>query len=469
MRRSAVRRISDFGFGQPQMSFGFGGVVVTKHNSDHIHDAGVKRSVLDNGVTIVTHDKGSAASTVGFFADAGVKYDPATAPGLTHFARFNLLSGNMSSSLFQIDRAFRAIGAAYGNSEIQKQYVGVWAQSNRSNWRVAVENFAPAFAAPRFADSDLERWRDNLDAQREETRWNHPREYSIDELETVAFYKEPLGNPRMVPVSTNDKCNQAKLIEKFATFMTPQRITVVGVNVPHQDLVASYTSQPFIHSASAPHHRDANPAVTPRSEADQYVGNKSRYEYENRGYAMATKPDMDPEGIIAVGWRSVGAQESASQYAAGLVYAEMMSIAAGESASRVGAMQTSHGIQAFYRPYSTTGLTGYTIRDAPGNLNASLERALKMLPTDFVAHLPAAKARAVARLFSTQLEMEADYAAFLATSKYSADDLIEAINRTNVNAVAEVAESMKKADPCFFATGDVMGIPSMRTVNAALA
>jgi processing peptidase subunit alpha len=461
MRRTALRKITTFEFGHPQMGSGFGGIYVNKPDSTHIVDAGVKRTKLDNGVTIVTHDKGGAASTIGFYADAGVRYDPATAPGLTHLARHVLLSSNLSNAQFQIDRAFRMVGSAYGHAEINKRHVGVWALGNRTSWRVAVDQIAPSFAAPRYAESDNERYRDNMDNQREELRWTQPRVYAVDELETVAFYKEPLGNPRMVRPETNDKCTHKYLLDKYSTYITPSRVTVVGVNVPHQDLMASYGGQQFPHSGSAPHHERAAASLPITEDAKQFYAGKTKLEYENRAKEMGTRPDMEPEGIVAIGWLSAGADVSAAKYAAGLIFREMLAIPAMQAFNATKS-PVGLGIESFYRPYSTAGLVGYTVRSAPETLQADVEKALKMIPHDLVANLGAAKARAAATFFSEHLETDVDYANFLGSSKWSAEEVLSAIESATVNHIAELSELARKQAPSMFATGDVMHLPTLR-------
>lgn len=467
MRNTAVRRITNYHFGQSQLSSGFGQVKTRQRlPGEQLTDAGVVKAKLDNGATVVTHDKGGAISTVGFIVDAGTKYDPAAAPGLTNMLQYALLTSNMSNSTFQLDRAFRAVGASYGSVELNKRYVGWLAASARPFWGVGVDQIAPCIAAPRFAESDLERFRDFLDARREESRWQNPREYAVDELETVAFFKEPLGNPRSLPPAMNGKANTVNLLEKFASFITPERVTIVGINVPHQELVARYVGQEFKHSATAPHHAaTAARALEHTDEAKQYHAGAQRFEQENRAAAMLTKPDMESEGIVALGWLAPGAQASAAEYAAGLVVAEMLAIRAGDGINTA-RHDPHHGVRAFYRPYSTAGLMGFTVRASPDALTADVQKALKSLPNDYVSDLPAAKARATSVLFGGNLDASRDYAGFIATSSFSADELARAIDAVAVPNVSDVIEVMKSQAPCVFGTGDVAGIPAVRRMLA---
>eukprot|EP00672_Neobodo_designis_P025056 CAMPEP_0174850388 /NCGR_PEP_ID=MMETSP1114-20130205/19199_1 /TAXON_ID=312471 /ORGANISM="Neobodo designis, Strain CCAP 1951/1" /LENGTH=469 /DNA_ID=CAMNT_0016084847 /DNA_START=35 /DNA_END=1444 /DNA_ORIENTATION=+ len=463
MRRTLPSRIIAAWDAFPHMGTGFGSVSVTKPDSSNIVDAGVERTTLSNGVTVVTHDQGCVAATVGLFADAGAKYDSPSTPGLAHVHRQALFAGNMHNSMFQIDRAFRAIGGSYGTSEVNKRWIGAWGSANRAHFRTVLDELAPGFAVPRYAESDIERFRDHMDNQLEELRWNFPRTYAVDQLERVAFYKEPLGNPRMVPPEGNSMCTSNAVIEKYASFMAPSRIVLVGVNVGMQELVAAYENQAFEHSATAPHHARAQ--TTPQidgvaDEKAQFYAAKTQFEYENRADAMKTKPDMEQEGIAAIGWLTHGADGTVQEYAAGLVYAEMLACSVGEGLYNPAAERTANGIASFYRPYSTAGLVGFTVRAAPENLSGLVQTAAKSLPTDLANVLAPAKVRAASRFFADRVENATDYAAFLASSKFSAEEVLQAIDQVTIGAAAQANDLARSKKPSLFATGDVLRLPT---------
>jgi hypothetical protein len=85
-----------------------------------------------------------------------------------------------------------------------------------------------------------------------------------------------------------------------------------------------------------------------------------------------------------------------------------------------------------------------------------------MIPHDLVANLGAAKARAAATFFSEHLETDVDYANFLGSSKWSAEEVLSAIESATVNHIAELSELARKQAPSMFATGDVMHLPTLR-------
>ena len=433
-------------------------------------DEGVKTSVLENGTKVVTHDRGDSVASVSIYADAGVKYDPLSAPGLSHVMSWSLLTSNMTTSMFQVNRALNAIGASWTETEVNKRQLGWTAETQREHWKIAIEQLGTCLASPRFCSQDIEKGRDTLDAVTEETRWKEPRTYCINELETVAFYKEPLGNPRLVPAETNDKCNTEALLTKYCTYMAPGRITISAVNVPHQELCAFYSgSLPVKHDASAPHFKQAlleSPA-TNASETQQYKGGSERVLVENRPEAMTTKCDWQQEGIAAVGWlTNTGNDSTAKEAAIGLVLQELLNVHI-EDGIRIDRSDYHKGIRAFYRPYSSAGLIGFTVREEPKDLEAGVSAALKRSwPVDYPGTLPAAKARAVTNLF-LQHESIRMYNSFLATSRHTFEELYAAIQDVKTADVTAAADFAKNHQPTLYATGNIASLSSLRQMLRA--
>jgi len=462
LRRSPVRAITAYGFGQPRMDQGFG--PVNPKQPAHPAAGAVATTTLPNGTKVVSHEKGGALASVGIYVDAGVKYDPLAAPGLSHVMSWAMLTSNLKDSLFQINRALNAVGASWGEAEVNKRWLGWTAEMPREHWKVGIENIGTCLAAPRFCEPDIERGRDTLDAQNEESRWKTPRDYVVDQLETVAFYKEPLGNPRMVPPETNDRCTTVELLNKYATYMTPQRAVVVGVNVDHQELCAFYsTGLTHPHDGAAPHFRKAiAPGSAPASELSQFQGGNERVHVEDRPSAMTTKCDWQPEGIVAVGWGvPVGADGTAAERATGLVLRELLNVST-QDGIRFDRSDAHRGIRSFFRPYASAGLIGYTVRERPEHLGAAVTGALKALPTDFVSGLAAAKARAVSTLQAETQETLRAYGAHLATSKHTAAELEAAIQGVTSGDLGKAVDAMKAGKPAMFGTGNIAALPSLR-------
>lgn len=461
LRASVKRQIPQYKFGQTSLSKAFGKLPTEKKAAV---DAGVKTTTLANGTKIVTHDREGAQVSLGVYVDAGPKYDPMTAPGLSHVMRFALLTSNYENSLFQIDRTMRSTGFAYGHNEIRKRFVAIKGDGRRDMWAAPFQALATCLTAPRFHEPDVERFRDTIDALLQEQRWQKPRDYVVDQLETVAFFKEPLGNPRLVPAFANDKCSSEAMLNQYASLYVPSAVTIAGVNVAHNDLISAYDSLAYPHSGSAPHHANAaRSTLSHTEEAAQFHAGRQFVEYENRAKEMGTRPDQEDEVVAAVGWITNGRDQSIKAFATSLVFTEAYNIALNDG---IRYSDDINGLRTFYRPYSSAGLVGITARGAPADVPKLLRDGAASLPkTVENATLVAARARASLRFQNDELELGRDYADFLGTSKHSAEEIFAAIEGVSAVDLREAIEKLRSSKPAVFATGKTHDFPSIQALS----
>ncbi|ORC89371.1 mitochondrial processing peptidase alpha subunit [Trypanosoma theileri] len=461
-RRTQHRAISQYKFGQPSLTQAFGPIPRERQEAKM---GKLTTTKLTNGVRVVSQDLDGAHSVFGVYVDAGPKYDPLGCPGLSHVMRYAIQTSNMDSSLFQVDRTMRATGTAYGHGEINKRYIHWKAEGRRDMWEKPFSMIATGVVAPRFHESDVERFRDTMDNQREELRWQHPREYCVDALETVAFFKEPLGAPRMVPAASNDRCNQKALVDHWATYFHPKNVTVAAVNIPHDALIAAYESLPFPHSAEAPHHAKCQPPkFSHANESTQFYPGKQEVAFEDRAKAMGTVPDMDEEVIAAIGAPTFGAEDNVKKYATALVAREVYQSAIDQAMPL--ACSASYGVQTFYRPYASTGLMGVTLRGAPKEISTLLETATGCFPKSVSSEAAAAgRARAKMAFARSHLDMLRDYCDFIATSPVEAAQVMEAINGVTQSEVEAALTAASSVAPAVFVTGSTFTFPKVASLK----
>ena len=471
LRRSALRAIPEFNFGHPSLAKPFLGATVPSSAATTAAAAAPVITTCANGTRIITHDLGGANCSVGAYIEAGAKFDPAAAPGLSYVFRWALTTSNMENSLFQIDRGVRAVGAALEHVEANKKHTGIRIDARGDMWQNPATNVFTCVSAPRFAESDVERFRDTMDNQLEEQRWQQPREYCVDQLETLAFHKEPLGNPRRVPPTANDACNHKRLLDHWAKHATPDRVVIAAVNVNHQALVKAYEDAPYPHSSQAPHHaRSDKTFLDQTSESGSYQGGNEFHEQENRAKEMATKPDLDPETIAAVGYKTFGRELSLKDYAASLVAQQAMNIVV-KDAIRYERDDTHHGIRTFYRPYASAGLLGFTVRADPKDVNKGILDGMTIINEIGNANLEAAKQCAAIAFHSEQIDTVRDYCNFLGTSflkgeaRIKPEDIFAAISSVSAADIKRVQDFAKEARPTMWVTGETFGVPSLRKMG----
>jgi processing peptidase subunit alpha len=460
----AVRSsVPEFNFGQSSLRRVFGTMMPIPRVAGKANP--IEKTVCGNGVTIISKDDESNHTAIGVYIEAGPKFDPLTAPGISQVLRLALMTSNMENSLFQVDRSFRAVGHSYGSVEIRKRYIALKTEGRRDKWLMPFQQLATGIVVPRFAEEDIERFRDTLDNELEEQRWQQPRQYAVDQLETVAFLKEPLGMPRRVPDFANDKCSSEKLLAQWSRLCKPKNVTIAGVNVKHDELLAAYTALPYPHSEEAPHfQRAAKVELSQVNESVQFCPGKQRFEYEDRAKEMGTKPNMDDEVVIAVGWPTFGRDESAKAFATASVVSQLLSMKL--ASPGVTQVSNSSGASAFYRPYSTAGLLGVVVVGSPYSATEMLKDAVAKFPKSATdGEVAAAIARATVAFFTEEQELVRDQVDFIATSKFSSDEILDAINSVKNADVNTALSKIRAVEPSAFATGKIHDVPSLRNIG----
>jgi len=465
-RRTSTARISEYSFGQPDLSRHFGRL--SQRASEGNKDAGIKSTTMPNGLRVVTHDKGQAVTSVGFYIEAGAKYDPSTiCPGLNYALRYTLLSSNMESSNFQNDRTLRGYGAHWSDCEIRKRYIGVKADVRRDAIAPVVNVYSACIAAPRFANHDTEKWRDHWDNQLEEHKFKEMHDHVVDGLEETAFFKEPLGNPRMMPVVANEKANAKTLIDQWASHFIPNRMVLAGVNVDHEALCAAYLGGSYPHSAEAPHHaRSEKPAISHTDEKLQFYPGRQADAPENLA-AKTHEANQKQDCAVALGWITNGRDGNLKDYAVTSIIQEIMGMNFDDSLTPASRTTWADGTRTFYRPYSTAGLIGYSVKQTPNKIVDAVIKTTKLPAAVDASQLEAAKARALNRMFAAELDSQSDYLDFIATSNFGVNDFNVALKNVTVADANKELEAMKSKPPAMFSLGHTEELPNLQTILAA--
>eukprot|EP00742_Colponemidia_sp_Colp-10_P024099 GILJ01028845.1.p1 GENE.GILJ01028845.1~~GILJ01028845.1.p1 ORF type:complete len:263 (-),score=59.45 GILJ01028845.1:293-1081(-) len=261
------------------------------------------------------------------------------------------------------------------------------------------------------------------------------------------------------------------MLNHWASHFTPNRITISAVNVDHEHLVSLYQNGEFPHSAEAPHHaRARRPLPLDKDEGLQFIPGRQSIEVEARSKATGVSPDMPTEIISAFGWPTAGRDGSLADYAAAVVANETLSIALAD-----GIQYDRHinhkGIRTFYRPYSSAGLLGFTVRADPAGINKNILDGLTILKEIGTANLDAAKAGAAVAFHNENIDTVRDYCNFLGTSflkgeqRLKPEDIFAAISSVSAADIKRVQDFAKEARPTMWVTGETFGVPSLRKMG----
>lgn len=516
--QAARRSIYEYKFGQTPLTQPFGAINSSRMPSGPKTTppapkaSKVEVTKLHNGVRVISQNLGGASVSVGAYILAGPAYDPANCPGVGAMMHLALTTSNYNNSLFQLDRNIRSIGAAQSHFEMYKHYLGIRIDVREDRWKSAAstaprsqrrqgvqqrqaeepfnlnvvqDNIFTCIAAPRFHESDIERYRDTIDNQVKELRWQCPADYARQMIETVAFYREPLGSPRLVPEVNNSNITSQVLLDQYSRYVVPSRIVIAGVNVDHAALIAEYENTPFPHSASAPHHMKVQAAsakqrvVSTNNEAGQYTGGE-RHDHEDRPKAMGTKPDMNTEAVCAVGWLAYGRDKKmVKDYAASMVVKALIDTEFNDAMRHnKDELHQRGGIRSFYNPYQTAGLLGITVTADPQSAVRIVTDAVKAVQSKKTsissAALTVAKNMARTQYLVQNVDTIRDYCDFLGTSLApesdstvgtSIEEVVDAINSVGEADVKKVLDTMLSHHTSLYAHGEVLGFPSLRQMG----
>jgi len=418
-------------------------------------------------------------SSIGIYnVQAGAKYDPISRPGLNYVMRCGLMLSNLEDSMFQFDRQLRSVGASFEHTEIRKQILGWKVEVPRDKFQTLFHMMCNCVAVPRFMEVEVQRYRDAMDAVYEEMRWKAPREYCTQRLECVGFYKEPLGQPRLVPPHSNDDCSPDHLMKQYCTRFLPHNMCIVGTNIDHDTLVAAYETAPYPHQKTAPHFRESEVplAISTKNESAQFHPGRETADPEKRQKEMTSKPSMDNETISALGWIVPAGASAPEEYAVGLVTHQLLSTAL-QDGSRL-EYGLDKGARTFYNPYETAGVFGLTIRSDPFHFETDMRKGIDIVQECakgaklFEQSFAHALHRAVVRFYHDNLELRRDYSDYVASCALSMSDstelgcdVLDAIGNVRPNQVLCLLQKALNQAPCMFSTGEVDVVPSLRQLG----
>ena len=429
----------------------------------------VRFTKLENGIKIITQERKEPLCGIGFYVQAGARYDPVVYPGLNYVLRWSFLGSNMDSSMFQNDRTIRSIGASYEHRQLHKELLGFKIECRRDTWQEPLNKIILCSAIPRFMDTEIDRFRDTMDAQLEELRWQKPRAWCIEEVQQLAFYREPLGNPCYVPLHGNDKINGKVLLEQWRSHFLPQRIILVGINLKHDELSMFFQNHDYSNLGKAPHFKNPTKQSDIHAPKTTYQGGSEGEFFEKRHKVMTTKVFLENDTIGAIAWRIHGFAYL-QDFACALVCAQLLSHCLEEPLNNV-CDEKGIGLKSFYTPFMDVGLFGTTFRSMPKNAEAMVAKSLRIMKEISFSKekLRAAKTAAMCRFFHDHLEMRRDLMDYWALealirppSTDSIRNFFEAIEAVTSQEVRVCLAFARETPPCMFTTGEVLQLPSLR-------
>jgi predicted Zn-dependent peptidase len=196
-----------------------------------------EKTVLDNGIRIVTHDMPDNRSvSLGIWVENGSRHESAAENGISHFIEHLLFKGTERRSAAQIAEEMDAVGGVI-NAFTSKENTCYYAKVLDENLPLAIDLLSDIFLHSSFDAEEIERERSVIlqeISQAEDT----PDDYVHDLFSLDFFQNHPIGWPICGRQETVNGFQRADIVKFFKARYRPERVVVAAAgNLRHAALV----------------------------------------------------------------------------------------------------------------------------------------------------------------------------------------------------------------------------------------
>ena len=195
------------------------------------------KTVLDNGIRIVTHEiPGNRSISLGIWVENGSRHENAAENGISHFIEHLLFKGTERRSAAQIAEEMDAVGGVI-NAFTSKENTCYYVKVLDEDLQLAIDLLSDIFLHSIFDPEEIERERSVIlqeISQVEDT----PDDYVHDLFNLDFFQKHPIGWPICGRQETVSSFRRDDIVNFFRTRYRPEKVVVSAAgNIRHQALV----------------------------------------------------------------------------------------------------------------------------------------------------------------------------------------------------------------------------------------
>jgi predicted Zn-dependent peptidase len=195
------------------------------------------KSVLDNGIRIVSHEMPEHRSvSLGIWVENGSRHESEAENGLSHFIEHLLFKGTERRSAAQIAEEMDAVGGVI-NAFTSKEHTCYYAKVLDENLPLAIDLLTDIFLHSSFDAQEIEQERSVIlqeISQAEDT----PDDYVHDLFNLDFFKNHPIGRPICGSEETVNNFQREDILGFFKSRYRPRRVIVsTAGNFRHQALV----------------------------------------------------------------------------------------------------------------------------------------------------------------------------------------------------------------------------------------
>lgn len=179
-----------------------------KNNGFHLPTYRISR--LPNGLRVATAEMPHMTSvSVGIWAGAGSRYEPAPLNGASHFIEHMLFKGTRRRSPLEISQAVEGIGG-YLNAFTSEESTCFYSKARHECFEDLLDVLTDMYLNSRFATEDIRKEREVI---KEEVAqyYDEPQQYVLELLNALQWPAQPLGRPITGTFETLDAMNRRHL------------------------------------------------------------------------------------------------------------------------------------------------------------------------------------------------------------------------------------------------------------------
>jgi zinc protease len=188
-------------------------------------DAGVTRTRLDNGLTVIVRENPVApVVAVALLVRMGTRWETPQTAGLSNFLHAVMVKGTAKRGGQELAEAVAALGgkmSAAGDVD----YSGIQAAALARFWRELLGLTAELALEPRLAPEEVDREREWLLGRVQRRRDNAPSR-AFDEYYATLYGAHPYAIPALGTTESLKRIDRAAIVAAYRTFYRPERMAL---------------------------------------------------------------------------------------------------------------------------------------------------------------------------------------------------------------------------------------------------
>jgi len=205
----------------------------------------IKKTVLDNGVRIVTETVPAVCSvSVGFWIKAGSRYEDPVANGISHFIEHMIFKGTDKYSAFEIARAIDSVGGVL-NAFTSKEYTCFYVKVLSRHLDLAADLLCDIFFKSVFDSEEIEKERGVIIQEINMVK-DSPDDYIHEIFSHRYFRNHPLRHSILGDVDTVSSFNREEIVNFFKhEYLVPDKIIISAAGCLDQDAFIAKIKERF--------------------------------------------------------------------------------------------------------------------------------------------------------------------------------------------------------------------------------